>query len=217
MGGYPAGEIASALAVAAVKEFLASSPDSFSGLRAEGQEDTLRQLEGACLHANARVLEAAAQHPEWEHMGTTLTLALAADWKLFVAHVGHSRCYLYSKGTFRQLTQDQTIAAGLMREGVLSPADAARHPWRHVVTSILGRRESEVRVELHEIDLQPADILLLCSDGLTEMVPDKHIATILRDEHEPQDACERLVAEANERGGLKNVTVVVGRIEERED
>jgi protein phosphatase len=102
----------------------------------------------------------------------------------------------------------------LVRRGVLSPDGENQHPYRHVVTNLLGGSEPGVQVELHQADLRPDDVLLLCSDGLTGMVPDERIAGLLREEQDPQRACERLVAEANERGGKDNITAIVARVEE---
>ena len=144
-------------------------------------------------------------------MGTTLTLAFAVNWRLFVAHAGDSRCYLRSSGKLRQLTQDHTVIAELARRGAISPDAAASHPLRHAMTNFLGGREPGVRVEVNAFDLHPDDILLLCSGGLTEMVPEQTVAAILDAETDPEQACKRLVAEANQRGGKDNVTVVVAR------
>jgi protein phosphatase len=110
------------------------------------------------------------------------------------------------------VTRDHTFTAELVRQGVLAPGGEAGHPCRHVVTNILGGGEPGVQVELHRLDLHPDDVLLLCSDGLTEMVPDDRIAFILREEPDPQRACERLVAEANRQGGKDNITVVVAQV-----
>jgi len=99
------------------------------------------------------------------------------------------------------------MVAEMVRLGALSPQAAARHPYRHAVTNILGGTEPGVRAELHKLDLEPDDT------GLSEMVSDERIAAILQDEQEPQRACERLVAEANEKGGKDNITVIVGRFQ----
>jgi protein phosphatase len=173
----------------------------------------MREFQAALQQADARLFEEAERHGELEGMGTTLTLAFAVDWKLFVAHAGDSRCYLFSDGELRQLTHDHTVVADLVRRGALSPQEATRHPFRRMVTNVLGGNEPGVRVELHRLGLEAGDVLLLCSDGLTEMVPDPEIAAVLADEPEPQQACERLVALANERGGRDNITVVVARFE----
>jgi protein phosphatase len=117
-----------------------------------------------------------------------------------------------SEGGLRQVTRDHTWAAELVRRGVLPPGGEARHPYRHVVSNILGGDEPGVRVDLHRLDLHPDDVLLLCSDGLTEMVPDDRIAAILQEEPDPRRACERLVADANRHGGKDNITVIVAHV-----
>src|SRR5206468_8246584 len=117
-----------------------------------------------------------------------------------------------SGGEPRQLTQDHTGAAEMVRRGVLTRDELPAHPWRHAVTNFLGGSEPGVTVELHGLDVHPGDVLLLCSDGLTDMVPDADIAAVLREEAEPRSACERLVRAANGRGGVDNVTVIVAHV-----
>jgi protein phosphatase len=212
MGGHEGGEVASAVTVEAVEEFLLNTLKRFPNLQAGEAEDALEELKGALLHAEARLFTEAAKHPEWRGMGTTLTLAVAVNWMAFIAHAGDSRCYLLSQGGLRQVTRDHTLTAELVRLGFLPPGGEARHPYRHVVTNSLGGGEPGVQVELHRLDLRPDDVLLLCSDGLTGMVPDDRIAAILREEPDPQRACERLVAEANRQGGKDNITVVVAHV-----
>jgi protein phosphatase len=119
---------------------------------------------------------------------------------LLIAHVGDSRCYLFSNGRLYQLTRDHTVAAELARRGVVRRDEVARHPYRHVVTNVIGGRQQGVEVEMHKLDLEPGDAVLLCSDGLTESLPDEGIEAILAKESDPRQACERLVAEANARG-----------------
>jgi protein phosphatase len=213
MGGHRAGEVASALTVVTIEGFLLNTLKRFFNLKASEEQNVMKEFQAALVQADARIFEEAAQHPELIGMGTTLTMALAVDWSLFVAHAGDSRCYLFSGGELQQLTQDHTMVAELVRRGTMSPQAAARHPYRHAVTNVLGGSEPGVRVELHKLDLEPADVLLLCSDGLTEMVADDRIAAILHDEQEPQVACERLVAQANETGGKDNITALVARFE----
>jgi protein phosphatase len=213
MGGHPAGEAASGLAAEAVQDFFQNARRREFRSWAAAGPGPLRELEGAFLHAHARVVEEAALRPERRSMGTTLTAALAVGRKLFVAHAGHSRCYLFSRGGLRQVTQDHTVAAEMACQGLISPQEATRHSYRHFVTNILQGANPSVRVELHESDLRAGDVLLLCSDGLTEMVSAERIAAVLGAEREPRRACERLVAEANGQGGTKNITVVVARIE----
>jgi PPM family protein phosphatase len=209
MGGHQAGEVASALSVLSVEAFLLNTLKRFFNLKVSEEKIVMKEFQEALRQADARIFEEAAQHPELIGMGTTLTLAFAVNRKLFVAHAGDSRCYLLSRHELHQLTQDHTWVAAMVRLGALAPEEASRHPKRNVVTNILGGDEPGVVVEMHRLDLEPEDVVLLCSDGLTQMVPDARIAAILQEEPEPQAACERLVGEANERGGQDNITVIV--------
>jgi protein phosphatase len=214
MGGHEAGAVASALAVEAIEEFLRDAHQRPCNGQGSDAQNALKELEGALLQAEARIFAEAASHPEWRGMGTTVTLAFAMNRMLFIAHGGDSRCYLLSRGGLRRLTLDHTFAAECVRQGILAPASEARHPYRHVVTNLLGGSTPGVKVELHRHDLHPDDVLLLCSDALTDMVSDDRIAAVLREEPDPQRACERLVVEANRHGGKDNITVVVARVEE---
>jgi PPM family protein phosphatase len=214
MGGHQAGEVASALGVVSVEGFLLNTLKRFLNLQGGEEHEVMKDFQRALLEADARIIQEAYRHPEMFGMGTTLTMAFAVHWRLMIAHAGDSRCYLWSHGELHQLTQDHTKVAEMVREGILSPAQAARHPGRHVITNVLGGQVPGVRVEMHKLDLEPADVVLLCSDGLSEMVPDAGIAAILAEEPEPRRACERLVAEANLRGGKDNITALVARFEE---
>jgi protein phosphatase len=214
MGGHQAGEVASALSVVTLEAFLLNTLKRFFHLQVTDEQNVMKEFQGALRQADALIFEEASRHPEMLGMGTTLTMAFVADWKLFVAHAGDSRCYLLSGGELLQLTHDHTPVAELVQAGVLSAADASRHPYRHVVTNVLGGHEPGVWVEMHKVPLEAGDVLLLCSDGLTEMVPDAGIAAILREEQDPRGACERLVAEANARGGKDNITALVACFQE---
>jgi len=216
VGGSKAGEVASGLSVRNIEAFLLNTLKRFSNLQASEEQGILRDLQNALFQADARIFEEVTAHPEWQGMGTTLTMAFAVNWRLFVAHAGDSRCYLYSEKKLQQLTQDHTITAEMVRRGIIAPQEQKRHPWRHVVTNILGGTERGVQAELHSLDLHAGDLLLLCSDGLTEMVPEDQIAGILEDDNDPQRACERLVGEANKRGGKDNITAIVAHIKQGE-
>jgi protein phosphatase len=214
VGGNRAGEVASRMSATSVEEFLLNTLKRFTNLTAGEEQSAVRDLQSALLQADDRLFDEASRHPEWSGMATTLTMAFVVDGRLFVAHAGDSRCYLDSGGTLRQLTQDHTIVAEMVRRGLLKPPEQEHHPWRHVVTNLLGGNEPGVQVEVHCLAILPGDVLLICSDGLTEMLPDEAIATILRRESGPRAACERLVAEANRLGGRDNVTVIVAHFDE---
>src|SRR6185295_15406170 len=155
MGGSEAGEIASGLSVTTIEDFMLNTLKRFSNLQASEEQAALRALQDALCQADSRIFEETAKHPEWQGMGTTLTMAFAVNWRLFVAHAGDSRCYLYSSGKLQQLTQDHTVIAEMARRGVIPAEMVAGHPWRHVVTNILGGKEPGVQVDLHTLDLHP--------------------------------------------------------------
>ena len=213
MGGHQAGEVASALTVSTVESFVLHLLHRFSNIEPADEEGVVRDLQTALKQADARIFEEVAQHPEFTGMGTTLTMALVSGWKLFVMHAGDSRCYLSRGGRLRQLTEDHTLVGEMARRGVLTPDEVRHHRLRHVVTNVLGGGEEGVRVDVERVDLAAGDVLLLCSDGLTEMIEDARIAAVLAAEAQPRPACERLVAEANEAGGRDNVTVIVARFD----
>jgi protein phosphatase len=215
IGGSQAGEVASGLSVKTIEEFLLNTLHRFTNLEASEEQAVLRDLQDALFQADSRIFEESEKNPDWRGMGTTLTLAFAADWRLFVAHAGDSRCYLQSTGTLQQLTQDDTLVGELGRNGVLSPADQAHHPLRHVVTNYLGGSEPCVRVELHSLALHPDDVVLICSDGLTDMLTENQISAILAEESSPEAACRRLVTEANGLGGKDNITAIVAHVKEQ--
>jgi len=209
MGGHAGGEQASALAIGSVETFILETFMWFAHCRDQGQDRVLADFKSALGQANARVLAESAQQPALRGMGTTLTLAYSLNDVLFVAHVGDSRCYLCRQGILYRLTHDHTLVEELVRAGALKPEDVAKHRLRHVITNTVGGAKAEVKVELHKFQLEADDRMLLCSDGLTEMVPDEHIKRILHAEADPERACRNLVTEANKAGGKDNITAVV--------
>lgn len=213
VGGHAAGEVASRLGTACVEEFLLNAFRRFATAPGGDGQAALSELQAALRRADARLFDAADRHPQWRGMGTTLTMALASGRRLFVAHAGDSRCYLHSGGSLRQLTTDHTVAADMARSGMITRSQQDHHPWRHVVTNLLGGSEPGVRAEVHLLDLHPDDVLLVCSDGLTEMVSDDAILAVLAAEADPEVACRQLVDQANRNGGEDNVTVVVARFD----
>jgi len=213
MGGHAAGEQASALAMGSVESFVLEAFKWFAECRAREHDKVFADFQSALGMANARVLSEAGAHPEWHGMGTTLTLAYSLNDDLFVAHAGDSRCYLFRTDKLYRLTSDHTLVQEMVQLGTLRADEAATHHWRHVITNAVGAGSSEIKVEVHKLHLLAGDQLLLCSDGLTGMVGDQEIANVLQAEADPEQACRRLVARANEEGGKDNITVVVARYE----
>ena len=213
MGGHRAGEQASALAVVAIEQFTLNTFKWFFHSDGPEAQRVLTQFQAALRQADARILEEAAEHPELSGMGTTLTLAYHLDAQLCVVHVGDSRAYLYGDDVLRQVTHDHTVTAELVSRGVLRPEQAAQHRLRHVITNVVGGNEAGIDVEAHALEVHAGDRLLLCSDGLTEMVTKEAIAATLRAEPDPEAACTKLLAQANEAGGRDNITVLIVRFD----
>lgn len=203
MGGHNAGEVASRMATERIREQLDASslPQDEEGIQSVLRE-TIQQ-------ANAEIYRHGGHYEALQGMGTTVVVVLIRAGKLYVAHVGDSRAYLLRDGTLLQLTEDHTHVAQLVRQGQLNPEEARGHHQRHVLSRVLGGSET-VEVDLAVIPYQ-GEPLLLCTDGLTDMLEDQEIRDILSPLPEPQKACEILVDEANEHGGRDNVTVVVVR------
>jgi protein phosphatase len=213
MGGHQAGERASALAVAAIEQFTLNTFKWFMGSDSADAQKVLAQFQAALSQADTRVVEAAADAPELSGMGTTVTMAFQLGTQLWIAHVGDSRAYLYSEGELEQITQDHTLTAEMVRRGELQPNEVAGHRLRHVITNVVGGGELGVRVEAHAFDVQAGDCLLLCSDGLTEMVPNATIAATLDAEAAPEAAAKALLSHANKAGGRDNITVLIVRFD----
>ncbi|MDO9019104.1 MAG: protein phosphatase 2C domain-containing protein [Deltaproteobacteria bacterium] len=210
MGGHSAGAEASALAVRSIEGFVLESLRWFSDVRTD-DAGLLRDFCSALVDADARLIEVGARSPETSGMGTTMTVAWCQDAELRVLHVGDSRCYLARGGVLHQLTQDHTLVGELVRNRVITPAQASEHVMRHVVTNAVGGTTQGVHVEVQRTRIEPGDALLLCSDGLTGMVADEEICAILAAEPDPRAACQRLITAALEAGGKDNVTVIVAR------
>jgi serine/threonine protein phosphatase PrpC len=195
MGGARAGEIASEMACRGLLDI--------DPLTADGPA-----LMETVMEINRSISERSGQDASLLGMGTTLTAALAGPDKLTLVHVGDSRAYLLHDGGLRQLTEDHSWVAEMIRRGELTPAEAAIHPHRSVITKALGT-ERELEPDLLEVEVEPRDRLLLCSDGLTGMVSDRDIEEALSQALEAQEAADFLAAAALAAGGEDNVTVIV--------
>jgi protein phosphatase len=199
MGGHSAGQVASELAVQAARNALETLAETSAGLT-----DKLRYAVAA---ANREILSVAQAKPELAGMGTTLVALLAAGERVALAHVGDSRAYLVRAGRIRQLTDDHSLVAELVRRREISELAARGHPHRHVLTRALGVHRS-VEPDLVELTPTAEDVFVLCTDGLTGNVQDEEIAELVSCEDDLETACRRLVEVANARGGEDNITVV---------
>ena len=205
MGGHVAGQLASRLAARAAVGALGELAGSALPLT-----ERLRRCVAA---ANREILATAEAKPELEGMGTTLVALLAGRGRVALAHVGDSRAYLLRRGRLRQLTDDHSLVGELVRRKELHPRDAREHPQRHVLTRALGARR-QVEADLAELTPQQGDVIVLCSDGLTQHVTDAEIARLAGGDEALEPLCEGLIELANARGGLDNITVTLVRCED---
>ena len=209
MGGHSHGEVASRIAVDTIKDFV-QRDDQDGGRFSAGDElkEHSNLLRDAVRNAHAKVLSAIQGDGSLQGMGTTVVGLLVEDRTGALAHVGDSRAYRLREGRFELLTQDHTWVHEQVLAGYLSEEQARHHPLKNVVTRALGS-EKEVLVDLQEIELRPGDVYLICSDGLTTMLSDDEIASVVESGDSLDDTCRKLVQSANDRGGLDNITVIL--------
>jgi PPM family protein phosphatase len=201
MGGAAAGEIASRIAVDTLIERLCA---------VTSLEDRRKALGESIDAANRMVYTHAAQDAALHGMGTTLVAAAIQDGKALIGHVGDSRCYLFRAGQLTRQTDDHSLVDEQVRLGRMTQDDADRSPLRNVITRAIGTQTS-VDADITELSLEPGDILLLCSDGLTREVPEHRISAILRGSGIPEELCQHLIDAANDSGAHDNVTAVLVR------
>ena len=213
MGGAAAGERASALAVERVEAFALNTLKWFLHLDKAEESVLVSELRQGLELADRAVYDEAESNARYYGMGTTLTMAYSVGRDLYIVHAGDSRAYLLREGKLEQITSDHTLVQLLVSGGVLTPEDAKTHARRNVVTNVIGGPSAGVHAEIHKVRLNDGDVLLLCSDGLTEPVSDLQIAETLRRSDDPEVAAGELITLALENGGPDNVTAVVARYE----
>ncbi|MGH7267406.1 MAG: protein phosphatase 2C domain-containing protein [Candidatus Rokuibacteriota bacterium] len=213
MGGHQSGEVASALAVEALSDFVARAHQDRDLTWPFGL-DPACSFEANCLRtgiklANRQVIGASRGRPELAGMGTTVVAVLARDGRLTYASVGDSRAYLVRGRGLRQLTRDDSWVEAALAQRLIADEERHAHPFRHVLTKAVGLQD-DLDLDVFEQPLEPGDRVLLCSDGLTTALPDKEIGDVVEMyEGDLEGACRALVAAANEAGGPDNITVVL--------
>ncbi len=197
MGGAKAGDVASALAAETFTAHIKSS---------EG-EIPQRMLD-ALDEANQEVYDLARSNPDYDGMGTTLVAAAVQGSHATVVNVGDSRCYYMTGTEIRQITEDHSLVALLTREGQLTPEEARNHPKKNIITRALGT-DAQIFGDLFEVELEPGSLLLLCSDGLSNMLDDQELLYEVIHQENRDDCCQRLLDIALQRGAPDNVTIVL--------
>jgi PPM family protein phosphatase len=200
MGGHNAGQVASRMAVEEISGTIREQLTS-------GQ-DPVVVIGDAIKKANRAILDSAAWLPEWTDMGTTVVISLIRDHRTTISHVGDSRAYLIRNGDIVQLTEDHSFVAESLKQGFITPEEARTHQSRHGLTMALGIEE-ELELETTEAPWDSEACILLCSDGLTDVLDDSEILEIIRTTKNPQAGCDALMERANQKRNKDDVTVVL--------
>jgi protein phosphatase len=211
MGGAAAGEVASRTAISTLVSLVLHTPDWILSDGDRATEQVMERMAERYRRVHTALRDQGSEDPGLAGMGTTMTMACSFGASLVIGHVGDSRAYLYRGGELLQLTRDHTLVQGLIEAGSLSPAEAAVHPLRHVLTRSLGSGPGRLDADFQRAWLCDNDQLVLCTDGLTDMVNDAAIAAVLSSAATADEACQALVSTALRSGGKDNVTVVVAR------
>lgn len=201
MGGAAAGEIASSV-------FAEAALEIFSNNTSRSEKEILYRVHKAYSHANQKILEHVAHHPDHQGMGCTAELLAFFEQGFILGHVGDSRTYRLRNGELKQLTQDHTLVQQQLQEGLISADQIKHHPMRNLILRAVGINE-ELTIDLLKGKTWPEDLFLLCSDGLTDMISDDQIQDILSADNHIHRKVEELIETANAAGGYDNITVVL--------
>ncbi|WP_054694645.1 Stp1/IreP family PP2C-type Ser/Thr phosphatase [Syntrophomonas palmitatica] len=202
MGGHKAGEVASSMAVKSIDDDLHKLPGP----------EIARKLNLAIEKANRMIWEQGRENPEWSEMGTTLTAAVIWDNHLTVANVGDSALYIISNQEIRKITRDHTLAQEMVKDGLLRSEDVRKSGYNHILTRALGVQHS-VNIDNFEVEIKTGDIILLCSDGLSDIVWDDEIKDIvITHGQDLEKAVQELLKQALARGGFDNISIILIRI-----
>lgn len=202
MGGYKGGEIASSLAVESAKKYI---QDNFKNI-AKQRDEILKLIKDAFMYANMVVYEKSKELKELEGMGTTLEICLIYNNKAYIGHIGDSRIYRIRNNLMRKLTKDHSYVQQLVEDGKITREEASTHPKKNMLTKALGCT-AYIEPDIRARNLEKNDIIIICSDGLTNMVSEEQICKIVQDS--PENAAYELIKEANRLGGYDNITVII--------
>jgi len=211
MGGYNAGDVASLNAVKTIGEYLTA--ERVSEMRKE-QEMIEEQMMQAVMNAHERILEMGKEKPEYIGMGSTITLSFIHDGILHTCHVGDSRVYVVNTSGITQVTNDHSTLAVLVRLGKMTKEEARQSTMQNSITQALGA-PFPINPEYNQHELNEGDMVLLCSDGLWDMVTDEEIHSVMMEGGTLEETCRKLVQKANEAGGKDNITVVLVQTDRR--
>ena len=209
MGGEAEGERACTIAVDQVTTYVLNSLAWCFRLEEGSEHDFEDDLKQALESCQKSIQAVVGKHPEMKSMGTTMTMVYIVWPRAFVVHVGDSRCYLLRNRQLDQITVDHTMSEIMAEAGQMSREEARHSPMGHALWNVLGGRSNELSVDVYKLTLERDDILLLCTDGLYDMVPHEKLQELLNSNASAEAACRKLVDLANENGGRDNITVIV--------
>lgn len=216
-GVTDAAERASQLAVDTVSKYLLNTMPWLLRLDSEREDDFIEDLTAAIDASQAAIQREADVIDAHRGMGTTLTMAYVLWPRMYIVHVGDSRCYLLRDGKLMQLTRDHTQAASLFDQGMLETDELESHPWSNVLTNVIGGDSDSLRPEVHRTELQRGDSVLLCTDGLHKHVEDTSIRELLNSPTSAEESATRLVEAARVNGSPDSATAVIVRFGPRSD
>ncbi len=202
MGGYNGGEIASSLATNSAKEYIEENFDKIE----HTEKEVMNLIKYAMEYANKAVLEKSKENEELEQMGTTLEICIIYNGKAYIGHIGDSRIYRIRKNIIRRITTDHSYVEKLVKDGTITREEAFYHPKKNMLMKALGCNEA-IEPDIMVKEFLQNDIILMCSDGLTNMLTEEAIYNIVQEE--PKTACEKLIKKANENGGYDNISVIL--------
>lgn len=211
MGGHNAGEVASRMAMDVIRDYITRTSrggEVLLGGHDHAYSDAANRLASGIKLANRVIFESASNSASWRSMGTTIVAALIDGEQVSIAHAGDSRAYLVRGNEIRPLTNDHSLVAEQVRQGLLSKEEAEKSTRKNVITRALGAA-ADIEIDLCDLAVEDGDRMLLCSDGLSNMIADQGIAAIVRGFREPEEICTKLVEEANRCGGRDNISAVL--------
>ena len=209
VGANPEGKQASAIATQTISNYVLNTIPWFYLLREDEENDLVSELTSAMERCNRVVENICAIEGEPKHPATTMTLAYLLWPRLYVVHVGHSRCYLLRDKELHQITTDHTYAQRMVEMGSLNPKNVKASPLRKILWNTIGGKEKDVHTEVQRVILNSDDKLLLCTDGVTRNLSDERISTIMAQGNTSEAIVKDLVRESNDAGGEDNITAVV--------
>ncbi|HHY74580.1 MAG TPA: Stp1/IreP family PP2C-type Ser/Thr phosphatase [Bacillus bacterium] len=204
MGGHQAGDVASQMAIAEIEKLWSKETEE----QLSTPEKSAQWLKEAVAKINTSIYQYAKENEDCQGMGTTIVVVVLTREFITVGNIGDSRCYILNNNGFAQITDDHSLVYELVRSGQISPEDAEHHPRKNVLMRALGTEET-VALDIKTLEWERNDILLLCSDGLTNKVSASDIHTILGEESEVESKARQLIEKANEAGGDDNITVAI--------